>query len=211
MKTVFYNLVLLLFIILGHQSVHGQYGYGLPFDKLVNEKTKDIVNQTGETFEHIDLINETKNYVLRGTLRVLKTAEPNEFNYLQIGKWIYHGMFPRMVFGKIIFKDTTEFDSAGNVINKVYYDTKTRDLSLKRKWTSEFKDGIFTQHIETFKNNTLETSLTMRIVDFNILKNELNKVKVPIGSSIEYRDGKVKTIRDYDNEGKLTGVKKYER
>lgn len=169
--------ILTLIIILGQKSVMGQFG--LKYENVVGEQVKNKVRQSGEAFEYVDAVS--KNFAMRGTLRILRTEDPNKLNYVPIGKWICNARFPTISgIGKKHSRDTVTYDSLGNILRNVHYIEEGKVFELTYRATSEYKDGFFIETMENLKHNKVKTVFRQRIVDFNVPKAYDYKVMMPI-------------------------------
>lgn len=184
------------------------------YAKMLTQSDKAEINQKGEITKDIELGNPGDDSLLKGTLRIMKTNDPDLFNFIQIGQWIDHGRLGNS--GKVHnleFRDTIVYDNSGNILSRVvYYKNKPTEYSLGERWTIEEVDSYFVRHIKQYKDNILISEYDRKLLEFNIPKSDFQKKTILIGTRNDYSSkGQLISRKIYNNNGELLKEEKYGR
>lgn len=180
----------------GQQSVYA---------KMLTQSDKEQINRKGEMSKDI-VLGTSDNDLLKGTLRILKTDNPDVYNFVEIGPWINHGRLGNS--GKshnLEYKDTTVNDNLGNSLSRVvYYKDKPNEYVLGERWTSKKQQESFIRHVEIFKDRVLISEYDLKLQDFNKPQSDIQKKKIPIGTRKDYSpSGQLISTKSFDDNGQL--------
>lgn len=176
------------------------------YAEMLTAKEKEQISRTGEITKDIEFNNPTSNTILKGTLRVIRTDDPDIFNFVEIGQWINHSRISSS--GKYHnreFRDTIVSDNLGNILSRaIYYNDRDDRYVLGERWTSKKGNNSFIRHVKIFNNNVLISEFDMKIIDFNAPKSGLQKQGVIIGIRKDYSaSGQLVSTKTFDENGKL--------
>lgn len=65
-------------------------GQHATYAKMLTAEEKDLIRQKGEIVKDIEFNKPASNGLLKGTLRIIRTDDPDIFNFIEIGQWINH-------------------------------------------------------------------------------------------------------------------------
>lgn len=176
------------------------------YAKMLTQSDKEQINQKGEISKDIVLGTSVDNDLLKGTLRILKTDNPDVYNFVEIGQWINHGRLGNSgKFHNLEYKDTTVNDNLGNSLSRVvYYKDKPNEYVLGERWTSKKQQESFLRHVEIFKDRVLISEYDLKLQDFNDPKSDIQKKKIPIGTRKDYSpSGQLISTKSFDDNGQL--------
>ncbi|AYB34158.1 hypothetical protein [Chryseolinea soli] len=178
------------------------------YARMLTPDEKNEINRTGEITKNIELYDPMdKNLwhgMLKGTLRILKTENPEVFNFVEIGIWVTLTRPKGQITTNYRVKDSTENDRQGNTLSKVrYYEGQAETYYLEKKCTSKMIDQQFIQHVEVFMDTALVMEYNMRVLDYGTPKSDSQKQKIVVGMYNEYFKGKLVRTKVYDNDGNL--------
>lgn len=181
------------------------------FARMLSAEEKSEINETGEITQNAEFGSSSPGFVLRGKYRILKTKDPTVFNFVEVGRWITHSESPQRRFTHPIqFRDTTIYDTLGNILNRVVYDLVESDYKKTNEWTSSMEGGNFIQHVKAYNNDTLRAEYSRKVLDYKKPMSDRLKRKVPAGAEKTYRsDGTLWREKTYNPSGKLISEKKY--
>src|SRR5688500_12294098 len=119
------------------------------YSKMLTQVDKDQISQKGEMSKDIVLGTSGDNDLLKGTLRILKTDNPDVYNFVEIGQWINYGRLGNSgKYHNLEYKDTTVNDNLGNSLSRVvYYKDKPNEYVLGERWTSKQQQESFIRHV----------------------------------------------------------------
>jgi hypothetical protein len=185
------------------------------YAKILTPYEKTLINQKGEITKDIELYDPLDmnlwKAMLKGTLRILRTDDPEVFNFVEIGPWVTMTRGGSHLLTSYHIKDTTLNDSLGNTLSKVvYYEDRLGKYSLGKKYTSSMIHHQFIQHVQLFIDTALVSEFDMKVLDYDIPKSDSQKRKITVGVSNDYWEGKLVRTRMYDNEGNLIKERKWE-
>lgn len=180
---------------------------------MLSADDKDALQRRGEITRQIEFNDPARNSLLRGKLRILRTENPQTFNFVEVGEWVYHGH--HVISGQLNtneFKDSLVYDENGNTLLRRIYEKHGEQFQIKEHWTSEFIDGRFLQHMKVYENGMLVAEYTRNVLNYLEPKSDLQKDKIPFGIDRGYHpDGKLAYVKSYDETGKLIGEETYVR
>ena len=176
------------------------------YASMLTEAEKDQINREGEITKEIELIDESDNGLLKGTLRIMKTEDPTIFNFIEIGKWVEHGRLGSSgKYNNMPYKDTTLNDASGNSLWRVvYHQENSTEYTLIERWTINQTGKYPVRHVEAFNNNVLVSEFDLKLTDFEKSKSDIQKKKVKTGVQKDYsKKGQLISTKTYDDSGKL--------
>ncbi|HEY5746007.1 MAG TPA: hypothetical protein VIU12_08030 [Chryseolinea sp.] len=186
------------------------------YARMLTPDEKILINRKGEITKNIELYDPLDmslwHGMLKGTLRILRTENPEVFTFVEIGQWVTLTRATGQMMTNYHVRDTTLNDSLGNTVSKVsYQEDQLGKYSLKKKCTSKTIDHQFIQHFEIFRDTSLVEEFDMKILDHAIPKSDSRKRKIMIGTYNVFLDGKLALTRIYDCDGNLMKESKRER
>lgn len=106
------------------------------YAKMLTQADKEQISQHGEITKDIQLGTSVDNDLLKGTLRIMKTDNPDIYNFVETGQWINHGKLGNSgKYHNLEFKDTTFNDnSGGHQNNKKKLSSDTLRYSKTKCW-----------------------------------------------------------------------------
>ncbi len=212
-----YSFIFITALLISSCALTSQYQnpHHSVYAKILTPYEKALINQKGEITKDIELYDPLDmnlwKAMLKGTLRILKTDDPEVFNFVEIGPWVTMTRGGSHLLTSYHIKDTTLNDSLGNTLSKVvYYEDRLGKYSLEKKYTSRMIHHQLIQHVELFIDTALVSEFDMRILDYEIPKSDSQKRKIAVGVCNDYWEGKLVRTRMYDNEGNLIKENKWE-
>ena len=184
------------------------------YAKMLSQTDKEQINQKGETTKHIELGNAADDSLLKGTLRIIKTDNPDIFNFVEIGQWINHGRLGNSgKYHNLEFKDTTVNDSLGNSLSRVaYYKDRNSEYLLGERWTTKQINNPPIRHVEIFKDRVLISEYDLKLVDFGKARSDIQKEKIKFGTRNDYSPGGQPISKTtYDENGNVLSEERYGR
>jgi hypothetical protein len=178
------------------------------YAKILTPYEKSLINRKGEITKEIELYDPLDRTLwrgmLKGTLRILKTDNPEIFNFVEVGKWVTLSRPSHQLLTNYHARDTAIHDSLGNTLSKVwYYEAAFEKYTLGKKCTAKIIDHQFIQHFEQFIDTSLVREYDMRVIDYRIPRSDSEKLKIMVGTHNDYHEGKLLATRTYDNNGTL--------
>lgn len=153
----------------------------------------------------IDFNDPAHHSLLKGKLRILRTEDPQHFNFVEVGEWVNHGHHSTPDQSEIFeFRDRLVYDENGNTVSRRIYEKHGEIFQIKEDWTSEIVNGRFLQHVRLYENGILAAEYTRNVLNYQEPKSDAKKSKVPFGTDTAYySDGSVHYIKCYDAGGVL--------
>ena len=186
------------------------------YARMLTPDEKILINRKGEIIRNIELYDPLDQSLwhgmLKGTLRILKTENPEVFNFIEIGQWVTLTRATGQMMTNYHVRDTILNDSLGNTLSRMsYHEDQLGKYSLKKKCTSKTIDHQFIQHFEIFTDTALVEEFDMKILDHDLPKSDSRKRKIMIGTYNIYNDGEIAWTRIYDCDGNKIKESKRER
>jgi hypothetical protein len=179
---------------------------------MLSTEDKRAIQQRGEIIRQIEFNDPARHNLLRGKLRILKTEDPQAYNFVEVGEWVRQGHYSDS--DKPIdfeFRDRLVYDENGNTISRRIYQKHGDQFEVKEDWSSELVNGRFLQHMKVYEDGVLVAEYTRNVLNYLEPKSDLAKNKIPFGTDNGYYpDGRLAYIRSYDDAGKLISEQKYE-
>lgn len=178
---------------------------------MLSSEDKNAIQQSGEIIRQIEFNDPARHSILRGKLRIIKTENPQNFNFVEVGEWISHGQYSDAnQSDRHEFRDNVVYDENGNALSRHIYERHDGQFQMKEDWTSEVVDGRFLQHVKVYENGVLVAEYTKNVLDYLVPKSDPKKRKIPFGTDRGYySDGKLAFVRNYDNNGELISEVKH--
>ena len=60
---------------------------------MLSTEDKYAIQQRGEIIRQIEFNDPARHSLLRGKLRILKTEDPQAYNFVEVGEWVRHGHY----------------------------------------------------------------------------------------------------------------------
>lgn len=183
-----------------------QSGQHSVYAKMLTQADKVQINQKGEITKDIELGTSANDDLLKGTLRIMRTDNPDIYNFVETGQWINHGKLGNSgKYHNLEFKDSTVNDNLGNSLSRiVYYKDKPNEFILGERWTSKQQGETFIRHVEIFKGKVLIIEYDLKLLDFKTPKSDSQKKKIPIGIRKDYSpSGQLISTKTFDDKGRL--------
>lgn len=183
-----------------------QSGQHSVYAKMLTQADKEQINQKGEITKDIELGTSVNNDLLKGTLRIMRTDNPDIYNFVETGQWINHGKLGNSgKYHNLEFKDTTVNDNLGNSLSRVvYYKDKPNEFILGERWTTKQQGETFIRHVEVFKDKVLISEYDLKLLDFKAPKSDSQKEKIPIGIRKDSSpSGQLISTKTFDDNGQL--------
>jgi hypothetical protein len=155
--------------------------------------------------------SERPGFKASGLIRVLPTAEPETYNFIEIGEWKKEFDFKRSNSDRGKAKVEMRLDSLGNIIISKAFEMQVGQdrLILREELTLQeeiFKDDIYHLHLvrSYYKTGELWIEGYQRILEFEKPLSHMDKKSKAVKSKKEYgKDGKLKSEKYYDLDGKV--------
>ena len=172
---------------------------------MLSTQDKDAIQQGGEITRQIEFNDPARHSLLKGKLRILKTENPQAFNFVEVGEWVRHGHHSNSgEMSSLEFRDRLINDENGNTVSRRIYEKHGDVFEMKEDWSSELIEGRFLQHIRAYENGVLVAEYTRNVLNYLEPKSDLQKDKIPFGTDKGYYpDGNLAYVRSYDDNGKL--------
>jgi len=184
----------------------------VPVDMLSIED-KAAIQKSGEITRQIEFNDPARHSLLKGRLRILKTEDPQTFNFVEVGEWVSHGHHANFQQeNDFEFRDKLLYDENGNTLSRRIYEKHGESFQLKEDWSSEVKQGRFLQHVKVYEDGILVEEYTWRVKNYLEPMSDSQKDKIHFGTDRGYYpDGKLAYIRSYDDNGRLVSEVKHAR
>ena len=210
MKNLIYLLTIIALISSCGLTSKYKSGQHAVFAKLLTNDEIAEINRNGEIYRYINFNHPGFMY---GTLRIIKTQNPNVFNFVEVGDWFVSSETrDKYGFFKIATLDTVKYDSLGNILSRVSYDMSRDGFNLVYSCYGRIDENGFTQSVKRFINKVLTDEYSSKVIDYIDPKSDIQKNKIPFGVDKHYYlDGTLAYIKTYDTNGKLISEEKYRR
>lgn len=178
---------------------------------MLTAEDKHAIQQSGEITRQIDFNDPASHRLLKGTLRILKTDNPQTLNFVEVGEWISHGHYT--VSGEsheLEFRDRLVYDENGNALSRRKYEKHGEQFQIREEWSSEMVEGRFLQHVKIYDDGILVAEYTRNVLNYLEPKSDLQKEKIPYGTNkIYFPDGNLAYVKIYNDKGELIGEEKH--
>ena len=180
---------------------------------MLSTEDKAAIQKSGEITRQIEFNDPARHSLLKGKLRILRTEDPQTFNFVEVGEWLSHGHhLDFLQANDFEFRDKQLYDENGNTLSRRIYEKHDGSFQVKEDWSSEIREGRFLQHVKIYDHGVLVEEYTWRVKNYLEPKSDSMKDKVHVGiDKGYYPDGKLSFIRNYDDNGRLISEEKHAR
>jgi hypothetical protein len=177
---------------------------------MLSIEDKAAIQRSGEITRQIEFNDPARHSLLKGKLRILKTENPQTFNFVEVGEWVSHGQHVSSKEATHQFRESVVYDDNGNTVSRRIYEKHGAAFQIKEEWSSEMVEGRFLQHVKVYEDGHIVAEYTRNVLNYMEPKSDSQKDKIPFGTDkVYYPDGHLAFTRSYDNNGKLIGEKNH--
>ena len=177
---------------------------------MLSTEDKHAIQQRGEITRQIEFNDPARHSLLRGKLRILRTENPQSFNFVEVGEWVRHGHhLDSDQVSDHEFREQLVNDENGNTLSRRIYEKHGDLFQMKEDWSSELIEGRFLQHVKEYEDGVLVAEYSRNVLNYLEPKSDSQKNKIPFGTDKGYYlNGELAYVRSYDDKGKLISVVK---
>ena len=131
---------------------------------MLSTEDKHAIQQRGEIIRQIEFNDPARHSLLKGKLRILKTEDPQTYNFVEVGEWVSHGHYANS--GKqmtLSSEISLVYDENGNTLSRRIYQKHGEQFEVKEDWSSEVINGRFLQHMKVYEDGVLVAEYTRNV------------------------------------------------